>query len=72
MPRSKTRALARAARRAEWERTGVDDSGRTAARVDYVRREIRRRLRWLEAVKAAAHGSEAPRKADSPDDAGPT
>ena len=71
MPRSKTRALARAARRAEWERTGVDDSGRTPARIDYLRREIRRRLLRLEAVEAAyaASCSGALQKADSPDDA---
>lgn len=70
MPRSKTRALARAARRAEREHTGEDDSGRTPARVDYVRREIRRRLLRLEAAEAAyaASCSGASREADSPDD----
>ena len=71
MPRSKTRALVRAALRAEWDSAGEDDSGRTPARVDYVRREIRRRLRRLEAVEAAyaASRSGASRQADAPDDA---
>ena len=58
MPRSKTRALARAARRSEWDRTGEDDSGRTPARVDYVRREIRRRLKL---AAAAREGRDAER-----------
>ena len=71
MPRSRTRARLRAARRAEWERTGVDDSGRTPEGVAYVRREIRRRLQRLDAVEAAyaASCSKAPGKAESPDDA---
>ena len=54
MPRSKTRALNRAAARAARERDGEteDDSGRTPADVDYVRREIRRRLGRRVEVKA--------------------
>ena len=60
MPRSRTRARLRAVRRADWERDGEDDSGRTPERVAYVRREIRRRL----AVMGAAREGEA--KAPSP------
>ncbi len=63
MPRSKTRARLRAARLAAEGRVEGqgDDAGRTPERVDYVRREIRRRLLRLEAMEAA-------RKADAPDD----
>ncbi len=70
MPRSKTRALARAARLAEWERAGEDDSGRTPERVAYVRQEIRRRLQRLEAMQptSAVTRQAAPAKADSPDE----
>jgi hypothetical protein len=54
MPRSKTRALIRAAARTARENAGETDhdSGRTPARVDYVRREIRRRLGLRDEVKA--------------------
>lgn len=56
MPRSKTRALIRAAARTARENAGEtdDDSGRTPARVDYVRREIRRRLGLRDEVKVPA------------------
>lgn len=46
MPRSRTKARLRAVRLAAEGRVEGqgEDAGRTAARVDYVRREIRRRL----------------------------
>jgi len=55
MPRSKTRARLRGAR--PPLRSGADpmddDSGRTAARMDYLRRDIRRRLKFMAAARAA-------------------
>jgi hypothetical protein len=64
MPRSQTRALIRAAAQAARERDGdtEHDSGRTPARVDYVRREIRRRLGLRNEVKAR----QAARLSDEP------
>ena len=59
MPRSKTRARLRAARLRE-DRAFLDpndplndDSGRTPARVDYLFREIGRKLRIMQAARDA-------------------
>jgi hypothetical protein len=65
MPRSKTRARLRAVRRAEWERNGEDDSGRTPEKVAYVRREIRRRLERLATIKSA-HDQQASAQQKAP------
>ena len=55
MPRSKTRARLRAARPPVPDSADPmdDDSGRTAARMDYLRRDIRRRLKVAAAIRAA-------------------
>jgi hypothetical protein len=55
MPRSKTRARLRAARPPVGPSTDPmdDDSGRTPARMNYLRREIRRWLRMAAASRAA-------------------
>jgi hypothetical protein len=65
MPRSKVRAAHRAARLAAEGRVEGqgDDAGRTPARVDYVRREIRRRLGITVARTALADGT---RQVDPP------
>ena len=70
MPRSKTRARLRTAQSSVRDSTDPmdDDSGRTPARMDYLRREIGRKLRIVAANRAAREGralSEAPR--DVPD-----
>jgi len=59
MPRSKTRALIRAARQPPRDRNDPmdDDSGRTAARMDYLRRDIRRRLKMVAAARTAQGGA---------------
>lgn len=61
MPRSKTRARLRAAR--PPVRGGPDpmddDSGRTAARMDYLRRDIRPRLKLMAAARAAREAERA-------------
>ncbi|WP_165188505.1 hypothetical protein [Caulobacter soli] len=56
MPRSKTRARIRAARPPVPDSADPmdDDSGRTAARMNYLRRSISRRLRVAAAARAAA------------------
>lgn len=66
MPRSKTRARLRAAQPPVSVSTDPmdDDSGRTPARMDYLRREIGRRLRMAAASRAAR--CEMQRDAPSP------
>jgi len=55
MPRSKTLARLRAARAPVRDGSDPmdDDSGRTAAHMDYLRRDIRRRLKLMAAARAA-------------------
>ena len=70
MPRSKTRARLRTAQSSVRDSTDPmdDDSGRTPARMDYLRREIGRKLRMVAANRTAREGralSEASR--DVPD-----
>lgn len=65
MPRSKTRALIRAAQRSVGESKDPmdDDSGRTAARMNYLRRDIRRRLKRAAAAREA-RAAAAPRQGE--------
>lgn len=55
MPRSRTRARLRAARSPAPDTTDPmdDDSGRTPARMDCLRRDIRRRLKLAAAIREA-------------------
>ena len=59
MPRSKTRARLRAARApiVDSKDPMEDDSGRTAARMNYLRRDISRRLRLAAAARKARQGA---------------
>ncbi|EJL29438.1 hypothetical protein PMI01_03329 [Caulobacter sp. AP07] len=64
MPRSKTRARLRAARPPVHDAADPmdDDSDRTPARMDYLRRDIRRQLKLMAAARAS-------REAGRPDEA---